>query len=79
MTDIAGRYQITELLAVMWNEDMAARFPNADHTGCRQEMRVTDNGYMPFHPVRCHAWHCNRCGAATNSMGHHQCPDRPAP
>lgn len=75
---IAGRYRITELLCVMWNDDMAARFPDANHIDCRQEMRVAHNGYLPFDPVRCIDWHCNRCGQSTNSMGHHDCPDRPA-
>jgi hypothetical protein len=89
MTDnLAGRYQITELVAVAWNDDMAARFPNADHHGCRQEMQPGPliqhrpfekpyRNWVPFNPPQCHGWHCNRCGAPTNSMGHHNCPDRP--
>lgn len=67
-----SRYQLGELLAVTWTDEMAQRFPNADHAGCRALMdpatqRVT----------RCIGWHCNRCGAPTNSYGHHDCPDRP--
>lgn len=68
---------MAELLAVMWNDEMAHRFPNAEHHHCRQEMRPTENGFEPFAPPRCMGWHCNRCGAATNSYGHHDCPDRP--
>ena len=68
-----------ELVAVQWNPDMAQRFPNADHTGCRQLMRRLPDGrtWVPCDPPQCHGWHCNRCGAPTNSYGHHTCPDRP--
>lgn len=76
MSDIS-RYQLGELLCVSWSDEMANRFPNADHTGCRQEMRRGEHGWESFDPVRCHGWHCNRCGAPTNSYGHHDCPDRP--
>ncbi|AMS02012.1 hypothetical protein SEA_TAPIOCA_64 [Mycobacterium phage Tapioca] len=71
------RYEFTELLAVAWNDEMAQRFPNANHTKCRQEMRHDGTSWIPHDPPRCHGWHCNRCGAATNSYGHHNCPDRP--
>jgi hypothetical protein len=71
------RYLIHELLAVGWNDDMAARVPNADHHGCRQEMRPVNDRWQPLNPPRCHGYHCNRCGAATNAYGHHDCPDRP--
>lgn len=74
---ILGKYQIAELLAVTWNDDMAARFPNANHTMCRQEMDVRVDGCHPFDPPHCVGWHCNRCGAPTNAWGHHDCPDRP--
>jgi len=73
------RYQLGEVLAVGWNADMAARFPNANHHGCRQEMRPVNDRWQPFNPPRCHGWHCNRCGAPTNSYGHHECPDRVTP
>lgn len=76
---IGGKWKLTELLAVQWNPEMAQRFPNAEHAGCRQEMRPTDSpaGFEPYDPVRCVGWHCDRCGQATNSYGHHNCPDRP--
>lgn len=74
MTDhLAGRYQITELLAVAWNDDMASRFPNADHHGCRQEMWHDGTYWKTHNPPRCHGYHCNDCGSATNIMGHHNC------
>jgi hypothetical protein len=83
------RYQLGEIVAVSWDDDMAKRFPNADHHGCRQEMRPTElikspfqepyRDWIPFEPPRCHGWHCNRCGAPTNSYGHHECPDRVTP
>ncbi|TXH16446.1 MAG: hypothetical protein E6R06_31085 [Mycobacterium sp.] len=72
MGDLGGRFELGELLAVEWNADMAQRFPNADHNGCR--VQVDTEGQV----VACHDWHCNRCGAPTNSYGHHECPDRPA-
>ncbi len=68
---IDGKWELVELLAVMWNPEMAQRFPNAEHHFCRQEMRHDETA------PRCVGWHCNRCGAATNSYGHHKCPDRP--
>jgi len=69
-------YQLGELLAVGWNPEMAVRFPNADHYGCRQEMSQLADRWAPYVPARCVGYHCNRCGAATNSYGHHSCPDR---
>ena len=77
--DILGEWQVQELVAVMWNDDMAARFPNAEHTMCRQEFWNKDGMAEPFDPPRCRGWHCNRCGAPTNDRGHHTCPDRPQP
>jgi hypothetical protein len=74
-----GKWTLVELLAVGWSEDMAARFPNAVHAGCRQEMHAGEDGLLrPCSPPRCMGWHCNRCGKATSSYGHHMCPDRPA-
>lgn len=67
------RYEIGDLVAVQWSERMAALFPHADHTGCYQSMRmVPELGWRPFSPALCHDWHCPRCGAPTNSHGHHQ-------
>ena len=71
------RYRLGELLAVQWNDQMAQRFPAADHHGCRQKMRPINDRWQPYSPVQCMGYHCNRCGAATNSYGHHACPDRP--
>lgn len=71
-----GRYRIGEILCTEWNPEMAARFPNADHHGCRQEMWHDGTYWKTHSPARCHGYHCNRCGAATNSYGHHNCPDR---
>lgn len=70
------RYRIDELLAVGWCDEMAQRFPNADHHGCRQEMWHDGHRWHPYSPAHCVGYHCNRCGAATNSFGHHNCPDR---
>lgn len=72
------RYQLGEILCTQWSAEMSARFPNADHRGCRQEMWIDGDHYKPFDPVRCVGYHCNRCGEPTNSYGHHDCPDRPA-
>lgn len=73
-----GHWKLQELLAVGWSADMAARFPNVDHTFCRQQMVPDDNGqWGPADPVRCMSWHCNRCGASTDAQGGHNCPDRP--
>lgn len=78
MADILGRkWQLRELLAVSWDADMAARFPDADHTGCLQLLYHEDGEWRPYDPPICKGWHCNRCGAPTNSYGHHVCPDRP--
>ena len=80
-------YKIMELLAVqlnavsesflavteLWNEELAARFPNADHHECRQLMRQDGDKWVPYSPVRCAGWHCRLCGSPTNIMGHHHC------
>lgn len=68
-----GVYSSGELLCVLWNDDLAARFPHADHTGCRQMMQESPSGWVPYDPPRCHGWHCPRCGAPTNGFGHHHC------
>lgn len=75
---IGGRWEVQELVAAGWNGDLAARFPDADHAGCRQMMYHEHGGWHPYDPPKCLDWHCNRCGAPTNSFGHHDCLDRPA-
>lgn len=67
MDELLGKYTVGELLASVWNDEMAQRFPNADHTFCRVDGRT----------LRCHGLHCNRCGAPTDAQGGHDCPDRP--
>lgn len=62
-------YVPLELLACMWSEDMAQRFPHADHSECLVEVRN-----MEF--VTCRDWHCNRCGVHVNPLTNHNCPDR---
>lgn len=64
-------YELHDLLAVQWNELLAARFPNASHQMCRQEMRWDGEQYVSYSPVRCIGWHCHKCGEPTNMMGHH--------
>lgn len=72
-------YKFIEMVAVQWNPDMAARFPNAEHDGCRQMLQIADDGtHEAFDPPRCVGYHCNRCGAPTNMYGYHDCPDRVA-
>lgn len=74
---IGGRFVVLELVAVSWDDGMAARFPNAEHHGCRQLMYHEGGQWIPYDPPACRGWHCNRCGQPTNSYGHHNCPDRP--
>lgn len=76
MADL-DRYELRELVAVSWNDEMAQRFPTADHTGCRQQCWHDGTCWQPYEPACCNDWHCNRCGAPTNSYGHHTCSDRP--
>lgn len=71
------KWQLRELVAVQWNPEMAQRFPNVEHTFCRQEFAQQGGRWVPMDPPRCMGWHCNRCGAPTNAWGHHDCPDRP--
>jgi hypothetical protein len=70
-------YKLGDVIAVQWNPELAELFPNADHTGCRQEMRHDGTSWFPYNPVRCFGWHCNRCGKPTNIMGHHDCNNPP--
>ncbi|QFG04906.1 hypothetical protein SEA_NITZEL_81 [Mycobacterium phage Nitzel] len=70
------RFQMLELMAVEWNDEMAARFPNASHVGCRQQVWHDGIGWRSFEPVRCRDLHCNRCGSPTGCYGQHECPDR---
>lgn len=72
-------YKLSYLVAVTWNDEMAQRFPNADHHGCRQEMFHNGTHWESYSPARCRGYHCNRCGAATGSFGHTDCPDKPEP
>ena len=69
MTDSLGGYTPTELLACMWSDDMARRFPHAEHEECLVEVRNTEF-------VACRDWHCNRCGVHVNPLVRHGCPDR---
>lgn len=66
-----GRYELKELVAVQWSPEMAAQFPSARHTHCRQEMRVVDGRWEALSPPKCHDYHCPQCGEATNLYGHH--------
>lgn len=68
---LAGQYQLGDMVAVQWNPDLADRFPDADHRGCRQSMREVNGLLKPFYPALCHGYHCPRCGAPTNMYGHH--------
>ena len=69
------RYELGPVVAVQWNNELADRFPNADHTGCRQSLRhITELGvWEPFTPALCHDYHCPNCGNPCNYTGHRQC------
>ena len=65
-------YELADVVAVEWNDELAARFPDADHTGCRTRYRITEAGkWVPVEPIACVGWHCPNCGQPTNLMGHH--------
>lgn len=64
-------WRIVDTLAVAWDEDMEARFPAVEHDECRVLVSEDRQTFV------CRGWHCNRCGAPTNSFGGHECPDRP--
>jgi hypothetical protein len=53
---------------VQWSSQMAERFPEVSHDGCRQSMRpVPETGlWRPFSPPLCHDWHCPTCGKPVN-------------
>lgn len=70
-----GDYELRDILAVAWCEDMAARFPNADHRGCRQQMWHDGTRWHAHTPPHCLGYHCVRCGAATGQYGHRNCPN----
>lgn len=74
MSQEQASYRLGETVAVMWNPTMAAMFPDADHQGCRQEMRHNGQVWEPHNPVKCHGYHCPLCGAATGMFGHRECP-----
>lgn len=68
-------YELQEIIAVQWNNQLAQRFPNTSHHDCRQSMifnHIKDK-WEPFNPPLCHDWHCQLCGKPCNVMGHHQC------
>ena len=69
----ADRYQLLNEVARLWDDHMAQQFPDADHRGCRQEMRLVIDRWMPYHPARCAGYHCPHCGAATGGYGHTNC------
>jgi hypothetical protein len=68
-----GNIKLGPVVAVQWCDDMAARFPDADHHGCRQSMRPVGARWMPFDPPLCHGYHCPHCGAPTGQYGHRRC------
>lgn len=68
---IFDNYELQEVVAVAWNPKLAAEFPDAKHTFCRQEMFHDGNQWVSYVPVKCGGWHCPKCGAPTNVMGHH--------
>ena len=74
---IGGRYEVIGdgPIAVQWNDALAELFPWADHRNCRQRMWVDEQTqrWQPYDPPRCVDYHCPRCGASTNVMGHHDC------
>lgn len=69
MTGSFGGYSPLELLACVWTDDMALRFPDADHSDCLVILRN-----LEF--VTCRDWHCNRCGVHVQPLVRHGCPDR---
>lgn len=66
-------YRLLRRLAVQWNPDLAARFPEVDHGACRQRFAIVVGRWQPVSPIQCLDWHCPRCGAPTNCYGHHDC------
>lgn len=68
MDGTVGGWNVVETLAVVWNDELAQRFPHANHDSCRIDIST----------FRCHGLHCNRCGSPTGVQGGHDCPDRPA-
>lgn len=65
------RYELGEVVAVQWNPALAAEFPDAKHTHCRQAMWHDSDSWRPYNPPRCVGYHCPKCGAPVNSYGHH--------
>lgn len=68
-------YELGDIVAVQWYAGMNDLFPNADHTGCRQEMYHDGEYWRSYDPPRCMGYHCLRCGAATGMFGHRGCPN----
>lgn len=72
----ADRYELQDVVAELWNDHLAKRFPHTSHRMCFQQMRLPDDGSqyaVPFTPPRCQDWHCPRCGAPTGMYGHREC------
>lgn len=71
----ADRYQMGDIVAELWSDKLARRFPNTSHRNCFQALRLVDGQYdpQPFIPPRCQDWHCPKCGRACNMYGHHDC------
>jgi len=66
-------YRLLDTVAVEWNDMMAVVFPDADHTGCRQEMWHNGQYWETYTPARCVGYHCPKCGGPCGSYGHTKC------
>ena len=66
-----NRYKLGDVVAVQWNPELAEQFPNARHTGCRQQCWHDGEQWREYHPARCMGYHCPKCGEPTNMMGNH--------
>lgn len=69
-------YELRDIVAAVWDDDLAARFPDADHRGCRQEMYHDGQVWRSHVPARCRGYHCVHCGEATGQFGHRNCPKK---
>lgn len=71
---IGDRYELGPIIAVQWNPQLAQQFPNIDHNGCLQSMKMNSLGkWVSFDPPLCHGWHCPNCGQPCGSNGHRRC------
>jgi hypothetical protein len=68
-------YNLGDVVAELWCDRLARRFPHTSHSNCFQAMRLVDGQYnpVPFIPARCQDWHCPKCGASTGMYGHQEC------